>query len=285
MPALPYSPHLDRLIDLALEEDLGICDVTTQALIPPELQGEAQIRAKQDLVAAGLPVVARVFQKLDPSLVFEPQAAEGQLVTAGTVLARLSGPVAGILTGERTALNFLQRLSGIATFTRRMAVFITGSKAALVDTRKTTPGWRSLEKYAVRLGGAKNHRAGLYDGVLIKNNHITAAGSITQAVKLAREQAHHLLKIEVEVTDLPGLQEALAAAADVIMLDNMDEAAMAEAVKITAGRALLEASGSMNAERLRRVAATGVDLISMGALTHSAPAADIHLRVIKTWKE
>ena len=159
-------------------------------------------------------------------------------MATGTVLARLTGPVAAILTGERTALNFLQRLSGIATFTRQMVSLIAGSTASLVDTRKTTPGWRALEKYAVRLGGALNHRAGLFDGVLIKNNHLTAAGSIAQAVQQARAQAHHLLKIEVEVTDLAGLQEALAAGADVIMLDNMDEAAMAQAVKITAGRAL-----------------------------------------------
>jgi nicotinate-nucleotide pyrophosphorylase (carboxylating) len=209
---------------------------------------------------------------------------EGAQASAGAVLARLRGPVAAILTGERTALNFLQRLSGVATFTRQMVSLIAGTSAALVDTRKTTPGWRALEKYAVRLGGAKNHRAGLYDGVLIKNNHITAAGSISRAVQQARQEAHHLLKIEVEVTDLSGLEEALAAGADVILLDNMDEATMAQAVQLTAGRALLEASGSMSAERLPKVAATGVNLISMGALTHSAPAADIHLRLIKTWK-
>ena len=283
MTVFPTSPLLDRLIDLALEEDLGTGDVTTQALIPPELQGEAHIRAKQDLVVAGLPLAARVFRKVDANLIFEAQVEEGQEVASGTVLARLSGPVAAILSGERTALNFLQRLSGVATFTRQMVGLIAGAQAALVDTRKTTPGWRALEKYAVRLGGARNHRAGLYDGVLIKNNHITAAGSITRAVKQAREQAHHLLKIEVEVPDLPGLEEALAAGADVIMLDNMDEATMAQAVKITAGRVLLEASGSMSAARLAQVAATGVNLISMGALTHSAPAADIHLRLIKTW--
>jgi nicotinate-nucleotide pyrophosphorylase (carboxylating) len=284
MTVFPTSPLLDRLIDLALEEDLGTGDVTTQALIPPDLMGEAHIRAKQDLVVAGLPLAARVFHQVDSNLVFEPQVEEGSQAAAGTVLARLSGPVAAILTGERTALNFLQRLSGIATFTRQMVGLIAGAQAALVDTRKTTPGWRVLEKYAVRLGGARNHRAGLYDGVLIKNNHITAAGSITQAVHQARQEAHHLLKIEVEVTDLPGLEEALAAGADVILLDNMDEAAMTQAVKLTAGRAWLEASGSMSAARLVQVAATGVNLISMGALTHSAPAVDIHLRLVKTWK-
>ena len=284
MAVFPYSPHLDRLIELALDEDIGGGDVTTQALIPPDLMGEGQIRAKQDLVTAGLPAAARVFQKVDASLIFEPQVEEGAEATPGTVLARLRGPVAAILTGERLALNFLQRLCGIATFTRRMVRLIAGSQAALVDTRKTTPGWRALEKYAVGLGGARNHRAGLFDGVLIKNNHIAAAGSITEAVKQARAQAHQLLKIEVEVPDLAGLKEALAAGADVIMLDNMDEAALAEAVKITAGRAWLEASGSMRAERLAKVAATGVNFISMGALTHSAPAADIHLRLIKTWR-
>jgi nicotinate-nucleotide pyrophosphorylase (carboxylating) len=284
MAVFPYSPHLDRLIELALDEDIGGGDVTTLALIPPDLMGEAHIRAKQDLVMAGLPVAARVFQKVDANLIFEPQVEEGAEATPGTVLARLRGPVAAILTGERLALNFLQRLCGIATFTRQMVRLIAGSQAALVDTRKTTPGWRALEKYAVRLGGARNHRAGLFDGVLIKNNHIAAAGSITQAVKQARAQAHHLLKIEVEVSDLAGLKEALAAGADVIMLDNMEEAALAEAVKITAGRAWLEASGSMRAERLAKVAATGVNFISMGALTHSAPAADIHLRLIKTWR-
>lgn len=284
MTVFPTSPLLERLIDLALEEDLRSGDVTTQALIPPDLRGEAHIRAKQDLVVAGLPLAARVFRKVDSNLVFESQVEEGAQAATGTVLARLRGPVAAILMGERTALNFLQRLSGVATFTRQMVSLIAGAKAALVDTRKTTPGWRALEKYAVRLGGAKNHRAGLYDGVLIKNNHITAAGSITRAVKQARQEAHHLLKIEVEVTDLPGLEEALAAGADVILLDNMDEAAMAQAVKIAAGRAWLEASGSMSAARLPKVAATGVNLISMGALTHSAPAADIHLRLMKTWR-
>jgi len=284
MEKIILSPHLDRLIDLALEEDLGPGDVTTQAVIPPELQGEAHIRAKQTLVVAGLTVAARVFRKLDTEILFETAVNDGQEVAPGTVLARLTGPVASILTGERVALNFLQRLSGIATFTRKMVTQIAGSTTFLVDTRKTTPGWRALEKYAVRLGGGRNHRLGLYDGVLIKNNHLVAVGSIAAAVRLAKERAHHLLKIEVEVTDLAGLEEALIAGADLILLDNMDEATLARAVEITRGRALLEASGSMTAERLPKVAATGVNLISMGALTHSAPAVDIHLRLVRTWK-
>jgi nicotinate-nucleotide pyrophosphorylase (carboxylating) len=283
MIAFPGSPLIDRLIDLALEEDLGTGDVTTRALIPPDLQGEAHLRAKEALVVAGLPAAALAFQKVEPVLSFQPAAPEGQEVEPGTVLARVTGPVAGILSAERVALNLLQRLSGVATLTRRLAALVAGTKAVLVDTRKTTPGWRTLEKYAVRLGGGRNHRFGLYDGVLIKNNHLAAVGSVTAAVRTARAQAHQLLKIEVEVTDLAGLEEALAAGADIIMLDNMDEAVMRQAVELTNGRALLEASGNMTAERLPRVAATGVNFISMGALTHSAPAVDIHLRLVKTW--
>ena len=276
-----FAPLVDRLIDLALEEDLGPGDVTTRALIPPNRQGAAQIRAKENLVVAGLPVAQRVFRRLEPQLRFSPEAEEGQEVTPGTVLAQVKGPLAAILTGERTALNFLMRLSGIATFTRKMTQAIAGFPAAIVDTRKTTPGWRTLDKYAVRVGGGANHRFGLFDGVLIKNNHLAAVGSLTEAVRLAREHTHHLLKIEVEVANLAELEEALAAQADIIMLDNMDEATMARAVHLTAGRALLEASGSMTLERLPKVAATGVNLISMGALTHSAPAVDIHLRLLE----
>jgi nicotinate-nucleotide pyrophosphorylase (carboxylating) len=277
---MEISLHLDRLIELALEEDIGPGDVTTQALIAPGSRGGAEIRAQETLVVAGLPVAARVFQRLEPALIFEPQVGEGQEAGPGTVLARVTGPLAAILTGERVALNFLMHLSGIATFTRKMVAALAGHPVALVDTRKTTPGWRTLEKYAVLLGGGRNHRLGLFDGVLIKNNHLAAVGSITAAVRRARENAPYTLKIEVEITDLTGLQEALAAGADLIMLDNMNESDMAQAVKITGGRALLEASGSMTPERLPKVAATGVNFISMGALTHSAPAVDIHLRLV-----
>jgi nicotinate-nucleotide pyrophosphorylase (carboxylating) len=284
MEKILLSPHLDRLIDLALEEDLGPGDVTTQALIPPELQGEAEIRAKETLVVVGLPVAARVFQKLDAELIFAAELNDGQEAAPGQVLARLTGSVASILTGERVALNFLQHLSGIATFTRSMVAQVAGSAAALVDTRKTTPGWRVLEKYAVRLGGGRNHRLGLYDGVLIKNNHLAAVGSISAAVRQARERAHHLLEIEVEVTDLNGLTEALDAGADLILLDNMDDATLRRAVELARGRAKLEASGSMTRERLPQAAATGVNFISMGKLTHSAPAVDIHLRLVRTWR-
>jgi len=284
MDNLLNSPHLDRLIDLALEEDIGPGDVTTQALIPPELQGEAHIRAKADLVVAGLIVAARVFHKLDANVAFVLAVDDGQEVAPGTVLARLTGPVASILTGERVALNFLQRLSGVATFTRSMAALVTGSHAVLIDTRKTTPGWRALEKYAVRLGGGSNHRLGLYDAVLIKNNHLTAVGGIGEAVRRAKARAKPQLKIEVEVTDLKGLEEALNAGADRILLDNMDDATLRQAVALTGGRAILEASGGMTKDRLPQVAATGVNFISMGALTHSAPAVDIHLRLVRTWR-
>jgi nicotinate-nucleotide pyrophosphorylase (carboxylating) len=234
---------------------------------------------------AGLPVAARVFQKLDAKVVFAAAVDDGQEVEKGTVLARLTGPVASILTGERVALNFLQRLSGIATFTRTMAALVTGSNAVLIDTRKTTPGWRALEKYAVHLGGGHNHRLGLYDAVLIKNNHLTAVGSIGEAVSQAKARVHPQLKIEVEVTDLQGLEEALNAGADRILLDNMDDATLRQAVELTGGRAILEASGGITKERLPKVAATGVNFISMGALTHSAPAVDIHLRLIRTWRQ
>uniref|UniRef100_A0A7C3Z218 Probable nicotinate-nucleotide pyrophosphorylase [carboxylating] n=1 Tax=Desulfobacca acetoxidans TaxID=60893 RepID=A0A7C3Z218_9BACT len=276
-----FACLVDRLIELALEEDLGPGDVTTQALVPPERKGAAQIRAKAHLTVAGLPVAHRVFRKLEDKVQFFQVAVEGQEVTPGAVLAQVRGPLAAILTAERTALNFLMRLSGIATYTRKMVSAVSGFPTAIVDTRKTTPGWRALEKYAVRVGGGATHRFGLFDGVLIKNNHLAVVDSISEAVRLAREKAHHLLKIEVEVTTLAELEEALAAGADIIMLDNMDEATMAQAVKLTAGRALLEASGSMTLDRLPAVAATGVNLISMGALTHSAPAVDIHLRMVK----
>ncbi len=275
----PFSPHLTRLIDLALEEDLGSGDITTQALIPAGWRGRAEIRAKQTLVVAGLPAAALVFHRLDPELDVYPRVAEGQEVEPGTVLAEVVGSLAATLTGERVALNFLMRLSGIATYTRRLTAAVAAKPVALLDTRKTTPGWRALEKYAVRLGGGRNHRFSLADGVIIKNNHLFCVGSITEAIRRARRHTHHLLKIEVEVTDLDGLQEALAAGAEVVMLDNLDDATLQRAAALAKGRAILEASGGLTAERLPRVAATGVQFISMGALTHSAPAVDIHLRV------
>jgi nicotinate-nucleotide pyrophosphorylase (carboxylating) len=278
---LLLNQHIHRLIDLALEEDIGPGDITIETTIDPEVMAEAHIRAKQALVVAGLPVAQAVFAHLDDEVIFAPRVDDGDAVTAGTVLAAVVGPAALLLLGERVALNFLMRLSGIATWTRRFVDAVQPHQARILDTRKTTPGWRVLEKYAVRLGGGTNHRFGLFDGILIKDNHITAAGGIGSAVRLARQGAPHTLKIEVEVPDLVGLEEAIAAGADIVLLDNMDEATLARAVQAAAGRVLLEASGGMRLERVGRVAAAGVDFISVGALTHSAPAVDIHMKIVR----
>ncbi len=278
---LLLTQAVHRLIDLALEEDIGPGDITTQSTIDPEVMAEAHIRAKEELVVAGLPVAQAVFAHLDDEVIFAPRVDDGELVPPATVLAAVVGPAALVLLGERVALNFLMRLSGIATWTRRFLEAVQPHPARLVDTRKTTPGWRVLEKYAVRVGGGVNHRGGLFDGVLIKDNHITVAGGIGPAVRLARQHAPHTLKIEVEVADLAGLEEAIAAGADIILLDNMDEATLARAVQVAAGRVILEASGGMRLERVGRVAATGVDFISVGALTHSAPAVDIHMKIVR----
>ncbi|MGQ9922173.1 MAG: carboxylating nicotinate-nucleotide diphosphorylase [Desulfobacca sp.] len=275
-------PGVHQLIDLALAEDIGPGDVTTRTTIASEVRAEAHIRAKEELVVAGLPVAAAVFARLDGSVVFASQVADGELVAPKTVLATVMGAAASLLLGERVALNFLMRLSGIATWTRRFVLTVQPYPARIVDTRKTMPGWRVLEKYAVRLGGGANHRFGLFDGILIKDNHIAAAGGITPAIQRARQGAPHTLKIEVEVQDLAGLEEAIAAGADIVLLDNMDEATLAQAVRLAAGRVRLEASGGMSLDRVAQVAATGVDFISVGALTHSAPAVDIHMKIVKT---
>ncbi len=276
---LPEAVH--RLLDLALEEDLGPGDITTRATVDPGLHAEAHVKAKEDLIVCGLPLAAAVFERLDPLIDFTPRVAEGEAVKAGTILAVVSGPAALLLMGERVALNFLMRLSGIASHTRAYVDAVAPYPAQVVDTRKTTPGWRVLEKYAVRLGGGHNHRFGLFDGVLIKDNHLTAAGGITAAIGRARQVIPHTLKIEVEVADLAGLEEAIAAGADMVLLDNMDEATLARAVQLAAGRVLLEASGGMTRERLPRVAATGVDLISVGALTHGARSVDINMKLVR----
>ncbi|HBX22874.1 MAG TPA: carboxylating nicotinate-nucleotide diphosphorylase [Desulfotomaculum sp.] len=268
---------LEQLIDRCLEEDIGPGDITTNSVVPPDLKTTAFIKTKQDGMVAGLPVARAVFLRLDPELIFTPLVAEGAAVTAGTVLARLEGRARTILTGERLALNFLQRLSGVATITSRLVQLVADYPVRVVDTRKTTPGLRVLEKYAVRMGGGHNHRLGLFDAVLIKDNHIQAAGSISQAVKRAKMAVSHTVKIEVEAEDLAGVTEALEAGADIIMLDNMEPETMARAVKLVNGRALLEASGGITAHTLVATAAAGVDVISVGALTHSAPALDISL--------
>ena len=267
--------HAERLVDLALEEDLLLGDATSEATIDAAARGQGRFLAKEDLVLAGAAVARRVFDRLGAACAFD--AADGARIARGTFFGTATGPLRALLAAERTALNFLQRLSGVATATRRCvdALAAGGAKTRLLDTRKTTPGWRMLEKDAVRAGGGKNHRFALGDGILIKDNHVAACGGVGEAVRRARERAGAMLKIEVEVVDLPGLDQAIAAGADIVLLDNMDDAAMAEAVRRAAGKVRLEASGNMTLARLPRVAATGVDFVSMGAITHSAPAVDI----------
>jgi nicotinate-nucleotide pyrophosphorylase (carboxylating) len=268
---------LDRLIDQALAEDIHTGDITTQAVVPGARPALARLIAKEDMVLAGLFVAERVFQRLNAEIRFTPRKAEGESVTKGDLIATIEGDAADLLMGERVALNLLQRLSGIATLTSRFVEAVRGTGARIVDTRKTTPGLRELEKYAVRKGGGINHRTGLYDGVLIKENHIAAAGGIAEAVSRARAYIPHTLKIEIETETLAQVDQALAAGADIIMLDNMCLADMRTAVETVAGRALLEASGGVNLDTVRAIAETGVDIISVGALTHSARAMDISM--------
>jgi nicotinate-nucleotide pyrophosphorylase (carboxylating) len=271
--------QLDHLVDLALAEDVGPGDLTTEALIPADLRGRADFLCKERLVLAGLEAARRTFRAVDPACEVRFDAAEGEVVEPGTVFGRVDGPTRAILTGERTALNFLQRLSGIATVTRRYVEALSGSRLQLLDTRKTIPGHRALEKAAVRAGGGRNHRFALFDGVLIKDNHLAAVGSIEEAIRRARLRAPSLTKIEVEVVDVAGAGRAAAAGADVILLDNMDDAAIREAVRAVAGRALVEISGGVTLERLPRLATTGADFVSVGAVTHGARAVDISLEL------
>ena len=273
--------HLD-LIRQALAEDGADADVTTLSTVPLEQQTQANIIARQTGVIAGLAVAAATFRELDQRISVETLLEEGTVVQPGQVLAHISGPARSVLSAERVALNFLGHLSGIATLTAQCVRALEGTTTRILDTRKTTPGLRSLEKEAVRLGGGQNHRFNLSDGVLIKDNHIKAAGGISQAISLARRQAHHLLKIEVECETLIEVQEALEAEADVILLDNMPVDMMRNAVKFirsSSPKVLIEASGSIgtNPAKLAAVAATGVDFISLGALTHSAPQFDVSL--------
>jgi nicotinate-nucleotide pyrophosphorylase (carboxylating) len=269
--------HVRNLIKAAIEEDLGRGDVTTEATVGEHVSSRAHLIAKEEIVLAGMEVFSGVYHYLDPSVAITTAYKDGELLPAKTVIAVLEGRARSLLAGERVALNFLQRLSGIATLTRRYVDAVRGYRVDIVDTRKTTAGWRVLEKYAVRMGGGKNHRHDLGDGVLIKDNHIVAAGGIRPAVAMARQYCHHLLKIEVEVETLAQVEEALQAGADVIMLDNMPPAMLAEAVKLIGGRAVVEASGGISLETVAEVARAGVNLISVGKLTHSAPAVDIHL--------
>jgi nicotinate-nucleotide pyrophosphorylase (carboxylating) len=274
-------PMLDAVIVRALEEDLGAGDVTTEACVPEEKSATANGVARKAMVACGLLVAARVFTTVDPATRFTPRVDEGTRVKAGTPLFTIEGRARALLTGERVALNLVQRMCGIATMTRRYVDALPeGSRTRITDTRKTTPGLRLLERYAVRRGGGHNHRNDLGSAVLIKDNHIVAAGGVRTAIERARARAPHTSKIECEVDSLDQLEEALAAGADIVLLDNMDTATVEEAVRRTRGRALLEASGGITLERIADLARAGVDAISVGALTHSTPAADIGLDFI-----
>jgi len=270
---------LDDLIRRALYEDIGNGDITTLSTVNEDKQIEGSFIAKEEGVICGLPLLKRLFELLDPAVVLRIIVNEGDLINKGDLIARISGPARSILTGERVGLNFLQRLSGIATRTHTAVLEISGTHAVITDTRKTTPGLRSIEKYAVRIGGGSNHRFNLADGILIKDNHICAAGSISQAISKARKMATHMLKIEVEVENFEQIEEALQSGADIIMLDNMSVEDMTKAVNMIGKKALVEASGNMGDKDLRTVAQTGVDLISVGALTHTVRAMDISLRL------
>jgi nicotinate-nucleotide pyrophosphorylase (carboxylating) len=271
---------LRETVRVALREDIGGGDVTTQSTVDPLSLGSARMVAKGYGVVAGLAVVEEVFRQVDVRVIVMRLVNDGAHVGPGEPLCDIQGPAQAILTGERVALNFLQRLSGIATRTSRFVELVAGTNARIVDTRKTTPGLRALEKYAVTAGGGRNHRMGLYDAVLIKDNHIVAAGGITAAVRRARASIPHTMTITVECETLEQVDEALAAGADILLLDNMDNATRAEAVRRAAGRSLIEASGGITDETAAAIAATGVDILSVGAITHSAVALDISLDMI-----
>ena len=271
-------PLVDPIVDRALAEDLASGDITTEACIDAEAKATALGVARGAIVACGAPVVARVFARVDPRLELEVVRADGERAARGDVLWRVAGSARSILMGERVALNFAQRMTGVATATRAFVDAVpAGSKTRITDTRKTTPGLRLLDRYAVRAGGGKNHRDNLGSAILIKDNHIAACGGVGKAIARARDRAPHTSRVECEVDTLSQLEEALAAGADVILLDNMDTATVAEAVRRAAGRAILEVSGGITLARVTELAKVGVDAISVGALTHSSPAADIGL--------
>ena len=280
VPCQLNAPLVDQLIALAIAEDIGHGDITTSFLHLSGKSGIGRIKAKAPLVLAGIEMVSRVFGRFDPDAVCRSEFKDGDRILPGTIIAEVDGDMGALLTGERTALNFLQRLSGVATHVRCFVDLLSDSPLRLVDTRKTVPGWRILDKYAVRVGGAGNHRMGLYDGVLIKDNHIAAAGGIGPAVEQIRKQVPHLIRIEVEVTTSDEVREAVAAGADIIMLDNMDLDAVKQAVAIIDGQALVEVSGQVGKDQLLRLAETGVDIVSVGALTHAAVFVDISMDIV-----
>jgi len=273
------TPRTDHLIDLALEEDAGLGDITSRAIFDEAHRSRAVLLAKQELTLCGVEVAARVFERVSTQLKTTIVARDGARLKPGAVVLRVEGPTIALLTAERTALNFIQRLSGIATQARRYADVVRETRTRIVDTRKTLPGWRALEKYAVRTGGCFNHRSSLGELVLIKDNHIAAAGSLTKAVALCRAHAAHGAKIEVEAKTLAEVKEAIAARADIVLLDNMTPEQVRAAVKAIAGRAQVEVSGGVKFETLRDYAQPGVDVISIGALTHSVATVDLSLEI------
>lgn len=277
--SLPPERTWRRLIELALEEDLGPGDVTTPLVVAADATGDARIEARERLVVCGLGVARAVFRAVDPAIAFEVCAGEGERAAAGGVLARVSGPLRGVLAAERTALNFLGRLCGVATWTRRFVDAVAGTRAVVVDTRKTLPGWRALDKYATAVGGATNHRQGLYDGILLKDNHVALAGGVVQAVKTARDAAPAGLRLQIEVESCEDAVAAVEAGADFLLLDNRTPDELERIAQRIGDRALLEASGGVRLENVRRIAETGVHRVSIGALTHSAPAVDVALEI------
>lgn len=277
--------NIDEYILNALKEDITSEDVTTNAVMPAACPGRAELICKEDGLICGLPVFRRVFELLDETALFETECKDGDPVKKGQIIGIVTGDIRAILSGERTALNYLQRMSGIATFTNRLARELEGSGTKLLDTRKTTPNNRAFEKYAVKVGGGCNHRYNLSDGILIKDNHIGAAGGVAKAVRMAKEYAPFVRKIEVEVENLDMLKEALDAGADIIMLDNMDNETMKQAVAAAAGRAETECSGNVTLDRLKEIREIGVDYVSSGALTHSAPIMDISLKNLTPVRE
>ena len=278
MNSITMKMQADKLIRMALQEDITSEDVSTNAVMPTEVKGTVDLIAKEDGIIAGLDVYARVFQILDEKTEIDFKCKDGDEVKKGERMATVTGDIRVLLSGERVALNYLQRMSGIATYTRRVAKLLEGSKVTLLDTRKTTPNCRVFEKYAVRVGGGCNHRYNLSDGVLLKDNHIGAAGSITKAITMAKEYAPFVRKIEIEVETLEQVKEAVEAGADIIMLDNMTPEVMKQAVELIDGRAQTECSGNITKENIARIREIGVDFVSSGALTHSAPILDISMK-------
>lgn len=282
---ITFKVNVDKLLMMALEEDITSEDISTNCVMPEYRKGSVDLICKQDGVIAGLGVFKRVFELLDDTVAFDMKVKDGDRVTKGQLMGVVTGDIRALLSGERTALNYLQRMSGIATYTNEIVKMLEGSHTTLLDTRKTTPNMRIFEKYAVKAGGATNHRYNLSDAVMLKDNHIGAAGSITKAVKMARDYVSFVNKVEVEVENLDMVREAVEAGADIIMLDNMSHDEMKEAIKIIDGRALTECSGNVTKENIQNIVDLGVDYVSSGALTHSAPIMDISLKNLHAVEE